>query len=419
LAGIAETTLLENGIRIVTESNPAAVSTAVGLWIQSGSRDEDRALNGAAHFLEHLVFKGTDRRSAFAIADEIERLGGSINGFTTKEYTCYHTRTLSAHVSVAVDVLSDLVRRPVLRAADVEIERDVILQEILDAEDSPEDHVHDYFLEQYWPGHPLGWPVLGSRVTLANLDTTSLRRFLEERYRPDGIILAAAGGVRHDEFVELSRRHFLDMVGTAPAPHRDKPDFSPGVFAASRDVEQVHAMIGFPGLAVDDHRREVADVMIMALGGGMSSRLFQRVREERGLAYDVYAFQSGFRDIGYTGIYAATSREHLADTVDLVRREIEALARDGLVAEELERTKSHLVGSIPLMYESTESQMFRVARNQLYHGREIPLDEVVVGIEKVTPSDVVELAREIFSFERFGIALVGDTDGATIATPAV
>lgn len=417
MAGIVETTRLENGIRIVTEST-AAVSTAVGLWIESGSRDEERPCNGAAHFLEHLVFKGTATRSAFAVADEIERLGGSINGFTTKEYTCYHARTLAEHAAVALDVISDLVRNPAIRDPDVAIERDVILQEILDAEDSPEDHVHDYFLEHYWLGHPLGWPVLGSRSSLDNLDSASLKRFLEERYRPDAIIVAAAGGIGHQEFVDLCRRHLLDMTGSAPPPHRDKPDFRPGVFAASRDVEQVHAMIGFPGLAVDDARRDVADIMILALGGGMSSRLFQKVREERGLAYDVYAFQSGFRDIGYTGIYAATSREHLTETVELVRAEVASLARDGLATDELERTKSHLVGSIPLAYESTESQMFRIARNQLYHRREIPLEEVIRGIENVTSTDVVELAREIFSFDRFAVALVGDTDGASIGTPA-
>jgi predicted Zn-dependent peptidase len=414
LPSLVKTTRLDNGIRVVTEPGDA-VSTAVGVWIETGSRDENRAHNGASHFLEHMVFKGTHRRSAFTIADDVERLGGSVNGFTTKEYTCYHVRTLARHLAVGVDVLADLVCKPALRKEDVEIERDVILQEILDAEDSPEDYVHDFFLEQYWPGHPLGWPVLGTRETLAALDRTVLCEFQAERYRPDAMIVAGAGGVAHEDLVALCREHFSSLDGTAPPPRRDRPDFSPGVFVASRDIEQVHVVVGFPGLSVTDRRREVADVLVSALGGGMSSRLFQHVREERGLAYDVYAFQSGFRDIGYTGIYAATSREHLNATVDLIRDEVLALVRTGLEPDELERTKSHLVGSIPLALESTESRMFRLARNQMYHGREVDIEEVTRAIDAVETGDVLELAREIFSFDRLGIALVGDTDGESVS----
>lgn len=393
------------------------MSTAVGVWIEAGSRHEPRPHNGASHFLEHLVFKGTASRSAFAIADDIEKLGGSVNGFTTKECTCFHTRTLDQHVPVALDVLADLVRHPSLKAEDVEIERDVILQEILDAEDSPEDFVHDYFLEQYWPGHPLGWPVLGTRDTIVTLDRTVLAGFLERSYRPDRMIVAAAGRIDHDVFVDQCRRHFLDMTGTTETGEADRPDFRPGIFAAQRDIEQVHAVMGFPGISVTDPRREVAEVLVSAIGGGMSSRLFQKVREERGLAYSIYAFQSSFRDIGYTGIYAATSREHLTETVRLILEDVLAVARDGLSASELERSKSHLVGSIPLALESTESQMFRLARNQMYFGREVALDEVVRSIENVTAEDVVLLAREIFAFDRLGIALVGDADGDLVSLP--
>jgi len=416
LGAATRATRLENGLRVVTESN-GSVSTAVGVWIEAGSRHEPRPHNGASHFLEHLVFKGTASRSAFAIADDIEKLGGSVNGFTTKECTCFHTRTLDQHVPVALDVLADLVRHPSLKAEDVEIERDVILQEILDAEDSPEDFVHDYFLEQYWPGHPLGWPVLGTRDTIVTLDRTVLAGFLERSYRPDRMIVAAAGRIDHDVFVDQCRRHFLDMTGTTETGEADRPDFRPGIFAAQRDIEQVHAVMGFPGISVTDPRREVAEVLVSAIGGGMSSRLFQKVREERGLAYSIYAFQSSFRDIGYTGIYAATSREHLTETVRLILEDVLAVARDGLSASELERSKSHLVGSIPLALESTESQMFRLARNQVYFGREVALDEVVRSIENVTAEDVVLLAREIFAFDRLGIALVGDADGDLVSLP--
>jgi predicted Zn-dependent peptidase len=401
---------------VVTESN-GAVSTAVGVWIAAGSRHEARPHNGASHFLEHLVFKGTASRSAFAIADDIEKLGGSINGFTTKECTCFHTRTLAQHVPVAVDVLADLVRRPSLKEDDIEIERDVVLQEILDAEETPEDFVHDYFLEQYWPGHPLGWPVLGTRDSITTLDRKVLTGFLERSYSPDRMIIAAAGGIEHDAFVELCRRHFNDMKGETESTEADRPDFRPGVFSAPRDIEQVHVAIGFPGISVTDPRREVAEVLVSALGGGMSSRLFQKVREERGLAYNIYAFQSPFRDIGYTGVYAATSRDHLTETVRLVLEDVLAVARDGLSPNELERSKGHLVGSIPLALESTESQMFRLARNQMYFDRELPLEEVVRAIDDVTAEDVMLLAREIFAFDRLGIAVVGDADGDLVALP--
>jgi predicted Zn-dependent peptidase len=416
LSDTARTTLLENGVRVVTEASDA-VSTAVGVWIEAGSRHEERRHNGASHFLEHLVFKGTTTRSAFGIADDIERLGGSINGFTTKEYTCYHARTLAEHASTAVEVLADLVRNPLLRAEDVEIERDVILQEIFDAEETPEDFVHDYFLEQYWPGHPLGWPVLGTKDTIAALSRDVLSSFLGDRYRPDRLIVAAAGGLDHDHFVDLCRRGFEGLKGEGSPPITDRPDFSPGVFHAPRDLEQVHMVIGFPGIAYTDPRREVADVLVSALGGGMSSRLFQEVRERRGLAYSVYAFQSGFRDIGYTGVYAATSREHLTETAKVTLEEILSVARDGLEAGELERTKSHLVGSIPLSLESTENRMFRLARNQMYFGQELAVKEVVRAIEAVTMTEVIELAREVFAFDRLGVALVGDADGDALPLP--
>jgi predicted Zn-dependent peptidase len=231
------------------------------------------------------------------------------------------------------------------------------------------------------------------------------------------MIIAAAGGIEHDAFVELCRRHFNDMKGETESTEADRPDFRPGVFSAPRDIEQVHVAIGFPGISVTDPRREVAEVLVSALGGGMSSRLFQKVREERGLAYNIYAFQSPFRDIGYTGVYAATSRDHLTETVRLVLEDVLAVARDGLSPNELERSKGHLVGSIPLALESTESQMFRLARNQMYFDRELPLEEVVRAIDDVTAEDVMLLAREIFAFDRLGIAVVGDADGDLVALP--
>ena len=417
MTGDVRTTRLENGLRIVTESVRDVASTALGVWVENGSSYEPKRLNGISHFIEHLLFKGTPDRSALQIAEEIETLGGSINGFTGKEYTCYHTRTLADHLDVALDVVADILTNSLLRNEDVAVEREVILQEIHDAEDAPEDFVHDYFLDRYWPGHPLGWTVAGSTESVREITRKDIERFLAERYRPDRMIIAVAGRVDHQAVVDLCRERLLGLTGTYDLPRTDLPDTCPGVFISDRDLEQVHTVIGLPGVSVMDERREVAEVLMTALGGGMSSRLFQSVREERGLAYSIYAFQNPFRDIGYSGIYAATAREHVQETCDLVFHELADLAQNGLTSGELERTKSQLVGSIPLALESTESRMIRIARNQIYFAREVTIEEDIQRIDRVNGDDIIELTREIVDFDRLGVALVGDADDDLLALP--
>ena len=411
------TTRLDNGLRVVTESIPNAASVAFGLWVENGSRHETKELNGISHFIEHLLFKGTSRRTARQVAEDIETLGGGINAFTTKEHTCYHTRTLAEHVEPSIDVLADIFLNSLFRSEDVELEREVILQEIFDCEDSPEDFVHDWFLEQYWPGHPLGWNVTGTAETVARIGRDDITAYVAERYRPDRVLVAAAGRLDHDRVVSLVRDRLATISGTCETPRHDRPDFHPGIFVSNRDLEQVHIVVGLPGLALTDERRETAEILITLLGGGMSSRLFQKVREERGLAYSIYAFSSPFHDIGYTGVYAATSKDHVAEVVDLVLEEISDLAGGGLTTNELEKTKRQLIGSIPLGLESTENRMLRIARNQMYFGREIPVTEVIETIEAVTPRDVTELARDIFTLERLGIALLGDAREGMVHLP--
>ncbi len=411
-------TRLENGVRVVTESVADAASAALGLWVENGSRYEPPELNGVSHFLEHLLFKGTASRTAFQIVEEIEGLGGSINAFTTKEHTCYHTRTLAGHIEAAFDILADIFLNSLIREEDFELEREVILQEILEEEDSAEEYVHDYFLESYWPGHPLGWAISGHVDSVSAIRREDVLAFLDERYRPDRLIVAAAGELDHERIVDLCREHFSVLTGSFEHAPLDRPDFHPGLFVCNRDLEQVHIVAGLPGVPITDPRRETAELLMTAIGGGMSSRLFQAIREERGLAYNIYAFQSPFREIGYTGVYAATSRDHVADTVDLVLSEFAAVAQDGLSAKELERTKNQLIGSIPLALESTDSRMFRLARDQMYFGREISIEETVADIRAVTNSDIIDLAREIVAFERLGVALLGDADDDLISLPA-
>ncbi|RMD84567.1 MAG: insulinase family protein [Candidatus Dadabacteria bacterium] len=416
--GLVSCTRLENGVRVVSESVRDVASAAVGVWIENGSRYETAALNGISHFIEHLMFKGTSSRSAVQIAEDIEGLGGTLNAFTGKEYTCYHARVLAEHTAVAFDVLADIVLDSLFREEDVETEREVIFQEIFDCEDSPEDFVHDYFLESYWPGHPLGWAVAGNVESVGRIGRNDLRAYVAERYRPDRIVVAAAGRVTHDEVVALARKYFSDLTGTYDPGIADRPDFNPGVFVRRRDLEQVHIVMGLPGISVLDPRREAAEILVAALGGGMSSRLFQRIREERGLAYTVYAFQDSFRDIGYTGVYAATSPESVREVIDITLSEMDRIARHGLGTEDLERTRRQLIGSIPLALESTDSRMFRIARNQIYHGREIPIREVMEQLRSVTNDDIIELAREVFSLDRLGIALLGNAEEDLIQIPA-
>jgi predicted Zn-dependent peptidase len=403
---------------VVTENVRDVASAAIGVWVESGSRYESQRLNGISHFIEHLLFKGTARRTARQVAEDIESLGGSINAFTDKECTCYHVRVLAEHTESAIDVLADIFLNSAYRAEDVDLEREVILQEIFDCEDSPEDYVHDYFLESYWPGHPLGWTITGSAESVGRITREDLVAFVGERYRPDRVIVAAAGSIDHDAFVDVCRARFAAVSGTFDTPTSDRPDFNPGVFVCRRDLEQVHIVAGLPGVSEVDPRRDAAELLITALGGGMSSRLFQSVREERGLAYSIYAFPSAFRDIGYTGIYAATSREHVTQVVDLILAEITSVAAGGLEADEVERTKGQLIGSIPLALESTESRMMRIARNQMYYGREVPVSEVIDNIRGTTADEIMTLARELFSFERLGVALLGDAEESMVELPS-
>jgi predicted Zn-dependent peptidase len=411
-------TRLENGLRIVTEEVADVASATVGIWVENGSCFETAKLNGISHFIEHLLFKGTHDRSAFQIVEEIERLGGSINAFTSKEHTCYHARALSAHCETVLDVLGDVVLNSAFRAEDIEVEREVIAQEILDVEDSPEDFVHDYFLQSYWPGHPLGWPVTGSVDTVADITREDIVGYVRSRYRPDRMLVAAAGALDHDVFVDACRERFLGMSGTFDPPAPDMPDFNPGLFVCQRDLEQVHIVLGLPGVSVTDERREVAEVLFSALGGGMMSRLFQRVREEKGLVYSIYSFQSPFENIGYSGVYAATVRDHVEECMELITVDLAAIAASGLEADELERTKAQLIGSIPLALESTESRMFRIARNQMEFGRQVTIDETTKSISSVSNEDVQALAEELFAFERLAVALLGDADDDLLTLPA-
>ncbi|HEY2775437.1 MAG TPA: pitrilysin family protein [Candidatus Binatia bacterium] len=419
MSDLLRATRLENGLRVVTETVRDAPSASIGIWADTGSSYEDERIAGVAHFVEHLLFKGTPRRSARQIAEEIECRGGSIDAFTDKEYTCYHARVLADETATALDVLSDLVLHAEPRPEDIELEREVIVQEILDVEDDPEEFSHDHLLECYWPGHRLGWPVAGSVASVERIGRDDILGFLRDFRRPGRLIVAAAGRIDHDDLVASCRRIFGAMEpGSDVDRGPDRPDFHPGLYLVRREIEQAHLTIGMPGLSMLDPRREAGEVLIAALGGGMSSRLFQRIREERGKAYTVYAFQAPYREIGYTGFYAACGRDSVAEVTGLIFDELRSIAREGLGAGELERVKTQLIGSIPLSLETTDSRMTRIGRNMLYYDRPIELDEITRAIEAVTNDDMVSLARELFDFERAAAVLLGDLEADAVALPA-
>jgi predicted Zn-dependent peptidase len=406
--------VLPNGIRVLTEAVPQFASTTVGIWVENGSRYETPEKNGISHFLEHIFFKGTERRTAKQIAEEIDAVGGVLNAFTGKEYTCYYAKVLREDLPLALDVLSDLFLRSKFEAEEIERERSVILQEISEVEDTPDDHIHDLFNRRFWPNHPLSWPICGTAETVGGLVRQDFLRFIEERYRPDRLIIAAAGGVDHDWLVDQIGRAFGHLSGSTVPPALTAPEVQPGIAVFQKPLEQVHMHLGVPGIAQADDRRYATFVLNTALGGGMSSRLFQEVRERRGKAYSISSFLSSFRNAGYLAVYAGLSASAVREVTEVIVRELAALRDEGLGEEELARAKSQIKGNMLLALESSESRMTRIAKNEIYFGHDIPPSAVAEAIGAVTRDSVCEVARELFRDGRIGVALLGDIAGSDV-----
>jgi predicted Zn-dependent peptidase len=400
------TTTLDCGITVVTESMPDVRSVAAGFWVAVGSRDEAAPQAGASHFLEHLLFKGTDDRSASEIAEVVDAVGGEINAFTTKEYTAFYVRMLSDHIDLGLDVLSDIMWSPAFRSDEIEAERQVILEEILMHGDEPADLVHEVFTEALFPGHPLGREVLGEESTIRNMSRDDIRSFHEHHYRPANIVMAAAGYLQHDEVVAGVERRFAGSHGGA-APQRMAPVAQPErVRVIQRPTEQAHIVVGSPGLDRDDDDRYSMAVVNHVLGGGMSSRLFQEIREKRGLVYSVYSYRAAYEGAGALAVYAGTAPAHVEQVLDLVRGEVDRMAAHGVTPRELELAKGHLKGTMALSLEDSGARMSRIGRSQLVHGRVLTFDEVVAAIEAVTVDDVGRVAADVLNRPRV-LAVVG------------
>ena len=403
---------LPNGVTIVTEKMPQVRSVSVGIWLGSGSRDESSERNGIAHFIEHMVFKGTHKRTAEQIAQSVESVGGMLDAFTAKEMTCFNAKVLDEHLPGAVDVLSDLVLHPRFDAEDIAKEKQVVLEEIKMEEDNPEYLIHELFTQNFWRGHPLGRPILGTPETVSQFSGSAVRECFEEWYAPNRAVITAAGNLEHARLVELVAREFEAAARSRGPVKAVPPDTHPCVNQRDKkDLEQVHIVLGVPSYPLAHERRYAASLLNVILGGGMSSRLFQNIRERQGLAYAIESDLSPYTDSGVFSVYAGTSRESAAKLIRSVCDELRSVRGDGVSDEELRRAKDHLKGSMMLSLESTSARMSNLARQAMYLHRFISLDELLASIEAVTREEVHAIAREFFEPSRISLTVLGSLNG--------
>jgi predicted Zn-dependent peptidase len=403
---------LPNGLVLVAEPIPHARSVSVGIWLRAGSRREPAALNGIAHFIEHMVFKGTERRSAEQIAREMDSVGGMLDAFTSKEATCFNARVLGSHLSLAFDVLSDLVLRPVFAPEDIAKETQVILEEIRMEDDNPEAVVHEVLAQNFWRGHPLGWPIIGTRTTVRHFTRGALDKCFESWYAPNNLVITAAGHLDPERLRDLVEAAFGHRRGGRP-PGSSRPPKTHGHLAQRNkpELEQVHVAVAVPSYPLAHPRRYAASVLNNILGGGMSSRLFQNIREREGLAYAVFSELTPYSDAGMLSVYAGTSRRTVERVLRLVAEEFRRMKKEAVSKEELHRAKEHLKGSLVLSLESSGSRMSSLARQEMYLDRFYTVEELQTAIDAVTAEEVQEIAREFFSPERVAATVVGPLDG--------
>jgi predicted Zn-dependent peptidase len=402
---------LANGLRLVTEAMPHVRSVSVGVWLTRGSRHEPSEHAGIAHFVEHMLFKGTDTRSAEDIAQQVDSIGGQLDAFTSKEYAGYYVKVLDEHLPLAIDILTDLVTHPVFAPEDIEREQKVVLEEIKMVEDTPDDLVHEIFAETYWNGHPLGRPILGSPASVSALDQPTLQRYFRDTYVTGNFVIVAVGNLEHEQVKALVSQAFAATSSASRALDDQLPVVTPSVQIRQKELEQSHVCLGTVGLPQNHPDRYAAYALNTVLGGSMSSRLFQNVREKRGLAYAVFSSMSAYQDVGALSIYAGCANDAVAELIDVVVAEIRRLKRERMPADELRRAKDHLKGSLMLNLESTSSRMSHHARQEIYRDRADTLDEMLASIERVSIDDVQRLAAQFFEGDALGATVLGNVNG--------
>jgi predicted Zn-dependent peptidase len=410
-----ERTRLGSGLRVVTESLPSLRSVTIGAWVGSGARDEQPIESGASHFLEHLLFKGTEARSARDIADAIESVGGEMNAFTTHEQTVFYVRLPQSELERGLDILADVLWAPAFRPGDIDSERQVILEEIGMRDDTPDDLVHDLFTRAMFPEHPLGFEVLGNETSITAMTRDRIAEYHHAHYHPSNIVLAAAGDLTHGELVRFAEARFP----SDPSPRPPRGDGTLPVPSAltleHRDTEQAHVVVGVRAVPALDPDRYALTVVNQALGGGMSSRLFQEVREERGLAYSVYSYRAAFDDAGFLAVYAGTAPERVQETLEVIATELRRLAVDGLSESELDAAKGHITGSLAMSLETSSSRMHRIGRSELVEGEIPSLDELVARIGTVEAADIERVIERVLRDTSSTLAVVGPHDESEFA----
>jgi predicted Zn-dependent peptidase len=399
--------VLPNGLRLITETMPSVRSVTIGVWLMRGSRHESDGRSGIAHFVEHMLFKGTGTRSAEDIAQQIDSIGGQLDAFTAKEYASYYIKVLDEHLPVAVDLLSDIVLRPAFPGDEIDREKKVILEEIKMVEDTPDDLVHELFTQHFWEGHPLGRPILGSRETVESFTRPSLLDYFGGAYVAKNMIISAAGNLEHPRVRELVERAFGGVAAEGEPLSFDPPTVSPQVVTRAKELEQSHVCLGTNSYPQSHDDRYVSYILNTVLGGSMSSRLFQNVREKRGLAYAVFSGLSAYRDAGNITIYAGCANDAVGEVVDLCVEELRGLKRTPVPDVELRRAKDHLKGSLMLSLENTASRMSHLARQEIYFDRHFGLDETLSGVERVTPDDVQRVAADLFGNGSLAATVLG------------
>jgi len=406
-------TALDNGLRVITQDMPSARSISVGVWVDAGSRDEVGPQHGTSHFLEHLLFKGSERLSARYISEALDAIGAQHNAFTSKEYTCYWARIRATDTPLAVDILSEMIQQPAFRQTEIDSERHVVLEEINMNEDDPSDVAHEQFVKAMWAGHPIQPAILGTRDSITSMTRDTIQTYWAERYTPSSVVIAAAGRVDHDDFVALVTKHFGSWEGVAPTRTLQALEVRSAVNVVRRDTEQAHLVLGMPGYVRDDDRRYAHLVVDHILGGGMSSRLFEEIREQRGLAYAVHSFRMPFVDTGASAIYVGTTPSQAAEVLKLVRSELAKLVESGITTEEMVRAKGHVKGSLALSLEDATSRMTRLGRSELVGLDHISVDEVVALVEAVTLDDALKVASDVYAGP-FVLGAVGPFDAANL-----
>jgi predicted Zn-dependent peptidase len=404
--------VLPNGLTVISEQMQHLRSVSIGVWVKTGSRDEDPRSNGISHFIEHMLFKGSANRSAEDIARQVDSIGGNMDAFTAKECICFNMKVVDEHLPVAIDILSDLVLNPLFKEEDIAREKGVILEEIKMDEDSPDYLVHEIFTQSFFKDHPLGKPILGTRDTVKKFERSSVLEFYKQCFTPENIVVSAAGNLEHKKFVDLVKRHFAQLKPTKTNRKSRRPETASRIMLRNKkSLEQVQICMGVPSYPIAHEKRYASYILNSLLGGGMSSRLFQNIRERQGLAYAIYSDLSPYRDTGCLCVYAGTSRESAGKVVQSVVRELFRLKSETVSAEELRRSKDQLKGSLMLSLESSTSRMSNLARQEMYFDHFFTLDELIERIEAVSADDLRAMAEEFFKTESIAVTVLGNLNG--------